>query len=85
MAKGPKERRQSLMNALVVAMELPFVFVGAVLGGLLIGWLLDRALHTSPVLTLVFMFVGLAAGLREILRRIPKDEGTGDGNSRANP
>jgi len=91
MAKGPKERRQSLLNALVIAMELPFVFVGAVLGGLLIGWLLDRALHrfypayTGAVLTIIFMFVGLVAGLREVLRRIPKDEGLGSGNNGPNP
>ncbi len=84
MAKGPKERRQSLLNAVVIAMELPFVFVGAVLGGLAIGYFLDRALHTSPVLTLIFMFVGLGAGVREVLRRMPKGEGSDNGNDRPN-
>ncbi len=81
MAKEPKERRQ-LLNTLVIAMELPFVFVGAVLGGLLLGWLLDRALHTSPVLTIIFMFVGLVAGLREVLRRMPKTEDPGSGDNK---
>ncbi len=83
MAKLPKERRQ-LLNTLVIAMELPFIVVGAVFGGLGIGYLLDRALHTSPVLTLILMFVGLAAGVREVLRRMPKGEGPGNGNDRPN-
>ena len=85
MAKEPKERRRSLLNAIVIAMELPFVFVGAVFGGLLIGWLLDRALHTSPVLTIIFMFVGLGAGLREVLRRMPKTEDSENRDNRPNP
>jgi F0F1-type ATP synthase assembly protein I len=32
-------------------------------GGLALGWLLDRLLKTSPILTLVGLTLGLAAGI----------------------
>jgi ATP synthase protein I len=61
-----------------MAMELPFVLVGAVLVGGLIGYFLDRWLHTNPWLMLVFGALGFFGGVRDIIRRLP---GSGDGNS----
>jgi len=57
-----------------MAMELPFIPVASVLlaGGL--GYLADKRWHTFPVLTLLFGLLGFAAGVREILRRISKEE-----------
>ena len=52
------------------------VFAG-VIGGLLIGWALDRVLGTSPVLLVVLFFAGAAAGLRNAIRtlqRVVRDE-----------
>lgn len=60
-----------------MAMELPFVLVSAVLVGGLMGYLLDRWLHTRPWLMLVFGGLGFFAGVREILRRLANE---GDGN-----
>ncbi len=62
---------------LAMAMELPFVLVSAVLVGGLMGYLLDRWLHTRPWLMLVFGGLGFFAGVREILRRLANE---GDGN-----
>jgi ATP synthase protein I len=42
--------------------------VGAPLGGGILGWLLDKGLGTRPWLMLVFMFLGFAVGVRNVLR-----------------
>jgi ATP synthase protein I len=42
--------------------------VGAPLGGGIFGWLLDKWLGTRPWLMLVFMFLGFAVGVRNVLR-----------------
>ena len=68
-----------------MAMELPFVFVGAVLVGGGLGWLLDRWIGTKPYLMIILGGLGFYAGIRDILRRVPArdedDERTG-GSSR---
>jgi ATP synthase protein I len=51
-------------------MELPFVFVGSIVIGGGLGWLIDRWLHTGPYLMIVFGGLGFYAGLREMLRRL---------------
>ena len=55
-----------------LAMELPFVIVSAVAVGGVIGFLLDRWLHTKPYLMLILGFLGFFAGLRDVLRRVAK-------------
>jgi len=57
-----------------MAMELPFIPLLAVViaGGL--GYLLDTRLHTSPLFTIVLGLLGFVAGIREILRRLSKEE-----------
>ena len=55
------------------ALELPFVLVGMVLVGGGIGYLLDRSFQTSPAITLVGGFIGFAAGIWEILRKLTRD------------
>jgi ATP synthase protein I len=40
--------------------------LGGIGGGLLIGWLLDRLLGTSPWLLLVFLFLGIVVAFRNI-------------------
>jgi ATP synthase protein I len=62
--KQPDFVRQSAM-----AMELPFTFVGAVALGGFIGYYLDKWLHTSPWLLVLFGCFGFAAGIVEIARR----------------
>jgi len=61
-----------------MAMELPFVLVGAVAIGGLLGYFLDQWLHTKVVFTLILGGLGLYAGVRDVLRRLPAD-GNGKG------
>ncbi len=52
-----------------MAMELPFVLVGAVLLGGVLGFFLDRWFHTKPYLMLVFGALGFFGGARDVIRR----------------
>ena len=71
----PQPPRKSLGFArdLALAMELPFIPVAAVViaGGL--GYLMDKRFGTLPVFSLILGFLGFAAGVREIIRRIKSD------------
>ena len=58
-----------------MAMELPFVLVAAVVVGGLIGYFLDRWLHTKPWLLILFGGIGFYVGVRDVLRRL-----SGNGN-----
>ena len=42
--------------------------VGSPLGGGIVGWLLDRWLGTKPWLMLVFLFLGFAVGVWNVIR-----------------
>ncbi len=46
---------------------------GVAVGGAL-GYLLDRWLHTGPWLTLILGALGFGGGMREILRRLSREE-----------
>jgi F0F1-type ATP synthase assembly protein I len=61
-----------------LAMELPFILAGAVAIGGLMGYFLDRWLHTQVLFTLILGGMGLFAGVRDVLRRLPTD-GNGKG------
>jgi F0F1-type ATP synthase assembly protein I len=72
--KPPPQKVQTNSTQLAMAMEVPFTFVGAVALGGLIGYLLDKWLHTGPWLMIVFGCFGFAAGILEIVRRFrPKE------------
>jgi ATP synthase protein I len=68
-----KAKKYSTQTAL--AMELPFTIVGAVLLGAVLGYFLDRWLHTKVVFTLVLGGLGFAGGLKEVLRRLSQSDG----------
>ena len=53
-------------------LDIPFVIVSAVAVGGVIGFFLDRWLHTKPYLMLVLGFLGFFGGLRDVLRRVAK-------------
>jgi len=61
-----------MMRELALAMELPFIPIGAVViaGGL--GYLIDSRVHTSPLFALLLGLLGFVAGIREVLRRVSK-------------
>jgi len=63
-----KVKKYSTQTSL--ALELPFTIVGAVILGGVLGFFLDRWLHTKMIFTLILGGVGFYAGLREVLRRL---------------
>jgi ATP synthase protein I len=73
------QKAKEASNQAAVAMELPFVLVSAVVVGGLLGYLLDRWLHTKPVFLLILGGIGFFAGVRDVLRRLG---GIGDGTKR---
>ena len=42
--------------------------IGGMVGGALIGWVLDRLLGTSPWFLLALLFLGIAAAFRNIIK-----------------
>jgi F0F1-type ATP synthase assembly protein I len=73
------DKEKNFSNQFALAMELPFVLVGAVVVGGLMGYFLDRWLHTKMVFTFLLGGIGFFAGIRDILRRFP---GSKDGSNR---
>ncbi len=58
-----REKAKEISNQAAVAMELPFVLVSAVVVGGLLGYLLDRWLHTKPAILRDRLWgAGLAVG-----------------------
>jgi ATP synthase protein I len=58
------------MRQVALAMDLPFLMIGAVMGGGLIGYALDQWLHTGPWLMLILGGLGFVAGLRAMLQAL---------------
>jgi ATP synthase protein I len=71
--EGQKAKKYSTTAAL--AMELPFTIVGAVLLGGLLGYFLDRWLHTRLIFTFLLGGLGFAGGIKEVLRRLSQSDG----------
>jgi ATP synthase protein I len=71
-ASGQSEADLSSDSSLGKAMNLGFrvlaEFVAAVGVGTLIGWQLDAWFHTGPILLIVFLMFGTAAGFLNIYR-----------------
>jgi ATP synthase protein I len=72
--ESPSKRAARFARELALAMELPFVLVGAVLTGGFMGYLLDRWLGTAPLFIVVLGFLGTYAGIREVVRRLPRGD-----------
>ncbi|HTW90125.1 MAG TPA: AtpZ/AtpI family protein [bacterium] len=61
--------RQQIVRA-VNGSTLGLTFAFSVLVGFAIGYGLDRLFHTSPLLMIVFILLGLASGILNIVRAI---------------
>jgi F0F1-type ATP synthase assembly protein I len=76
------QKIKRLTNQSTLAFELPFTFVGTIAVGGLIGYYLDKWLHTDPWLMVVFGGFGFVAGVLEIGRRLrPAKADDGGGNA----
>lgn len=68
------ERARKAARQFALAMDLPFLLVGGVLAGGLLGYFLDRWWHTKPVFMILLGAVGFAVSVRDLLRRLQKEE-----------
>lgn len=62
-----------VLRQVATAIELPFVLLGSVVAGGLLGYLVDDWLHSRPLGILIGGALGFVAGIRELLRRLSKD------------
>jgi ATP synthase protein I len=69
----PRKRPDSISAQFSTALELPIVLVSAIVVGGVMGYFLDRWLHTKPWLLLIFGGMGFYAGVRDVLRRVSRD------------
>jgi ATP synthase protein I len=73
-AKGQAKRDSahksagSAQRAINLAMRLGVELVAAMVIAVVIGWGLDKLFHTSPWLMVLMVPVGMAAGLRNLVR-----------------
>ena len=73
-ARRPERRdagegaRTSGLAGMGSAMKLSSEFIAGVLGGALIGWVLDEFAGTGPWGLIVFLLLGFAAGILSVLR-----------------
>ncbi len=78
-ARGPKRAEpgksdaSSAQRAIELAMRLGVEMVAAMVIAVVIGWGLDKLFHTKPWLMILMVPVGLAAGLRNLLRAERKE------------
>jgi ATP synthase protein I len=69
-ARGKKEvrRHEAPPSQLGIAFRLVTELLAGVIVGGGIGWALDRVLGTSPFLLIVLFLLGVAAGMRNVIR-----------------
>ena len=67
MPKTPG-KRMSLWEQVGYYSSLGIILPAGAVGGLGLGWVLDRWLHTSPLFALILCLVGAGAGVVDILR-----------------
>lgn len=65
---GPSKRSTSSLGSLGALSAVGIAFVLAVIFGFLIGYGLDRAFGTSPLFVILFFFIGVAAGIVNVIR-----------------
>ena len=65
----------TLASAMSLGARVLTEFVAGIAVGALIGWQLDKWLHTSPILLIVFLALGAAAGFWNVYRIAAKPTG----------
>ena len=66
--KKNKDSKQSSSSNIGVAFKLSTEMVAAVVVGTIIGFILDNWFGTKPWLILIFFFVGVVAGIFNVIR-----------------
>lgn len=65
-------------RAMGIAFRIATDMIAGVAVGGFIGWVLDRWLGTAPILLIVFLLLGIAAGLRNSVRAARQLQETGN-------
>ena len=65
--------KDNLIDQLGKYYSLAFLLPACILVGFLIGYFLDKAFGTS-ILKIVFLLLGVAAGIIELIRELSKDD-----------
>ncbi len=74
--RPPLAEDKTLAGAMSLGARVLTEFVAGIAVGALIGWQLDKWLHTSPVLLIVFLALGTAAGFWNVYRIAAKPTGS---------
>jgi len=67
-----QEDKEEINRKTGLAYAAAFSLFASVVGGLIVGWLLDRWLGTSPWLLVTGIVLGAAAGFYELIRAASK-------------
>ena len=78
---GPTPTTEGSRSSIGMALRLSFDVVAAVVVGAGIGWFLDNWLGTTPLLFIVFFFLGAAAGFFNVIRTANRPNGKGKDRS----
>ena len=70
--KRSKSTKQSSSSKLGIAFKMSTEMVAAVVVGTIIGFILDNWFGTKPWLILIFFFVGVAAGIMNVVKTAKK-------------
>jgi ATP synthase protein I len=73
MAPTDKRKDPSMLAALGLASGIGLQLAATVLAGLGLGYLADRALHTSPWFLLVGLLLGVVGGGYSVVRTVMKE------------
>ena len=68
ITKNNLNRKKDNPSANGNALKLSTVFVSAVVVGTIIGFILDKTFGTKPWLILIFFFVGVIAGIMNVIK-----------------
>lgn len=74
------EKKSDLWAQVAYYTSLGFILPTGAVAGYTAGWLLDRWLHTSPVVAVVLGFAGAAAGFIEVLTLLKRAEKSAERN-----
>jgi len=80
---GPKQapKPDGVGSAMSLGLRAGSEFVSAVIVGLGIGWVLDRALGTNPAFLIVFFMLGVAAAIWNVIRLTSPKRASNNRNS----
>jgi ATP synthase protein I len=65
---SPRKDSGNAIRQMAIAFELPFLLVGPVVVGGLIGYFLDNWLHTKPLMLIVLGILGVAVGVFDAVK-----------------